>query len=93
MASKVYTKKGDKGYTSVMGNRKRFPKCDPRIDTIGTVDELNAYVGLVRASLDDYLNRTDLYPSIITRITTYDITLIKSRMIYFLSVLHWPILN
>ena len=49
MAQKVYTRKGDKGYTSVMGTTNRYKKCDPRIDAIGTIDELNCYVGMVRA--------------------------------------------
>lgn len=51
MASKVYTKKGDKGYTLVMGTRVRVPKYHPRICAIGTVDELNSFVGLIRSNL------------------------------------------
>lgn len=44
---KIYTKKGDKGETSLFGG-KRLSKHHLRIETYGTVDELNAYVGLVR---------------------------------------------
>ena len=44
---KVYTKTGDKGETSLIGGR-RLSKAHPRIDTYGLIDELNAYVGLVR---------------------------------------------
>lgn len=44
---KIYTKTGDKGTTSLFGGR-RVPKHDIRIDTYGTVDELNAYVGMIR---------------------------------------------
>jgi cob(I)alamin adenosyltransferase len=44
---KIYTKTGDAGTTSLFGG-KRVPKSDLRIDTYGTVDELNAYVGLLR---------------------------------------------
>lgn len=47
MAFKVYTKTGDKGTTGLFGG-KRLPKNDLRIEAYGTVDELNAYVGLVR---------------------------------------------
>jgi cob(I)alamin adenosyltransferase len=44
---KIYTKTGDKGETSlVYGTRVR--KNDMRIDSYGTVDELNAYIGLLR---------------------------------------------
>ena len=44
---KIYTKTGDKGTTSLFGG-KRVSKADLRIDTYGTVDELNSYIGLVR---------------------------------------------
>lgn len=43
---KIYTKTGDKGQTSLIGGT-RVPKYHLRIDTYGTVDELNAYIGLV----------------------------------------------
>ena len=49
MASKVYTKKGDKGNTSVMGTILRVPKCHSRIEALGSIDELNSYVGMVRS--------------------------------------------
>lgn len=44
---KLYTKTGDQGITSLLGG-VRVPKSDLRIDAYGTVDELNAHVGLVR---------------------------------------------
>lgn len=44
---KIYTKTGDKGTTALFGG-KRVSKADLRIDTYGTVDELNSYMGLVR---------------------------------------------
>lgn len=44
---KVYTKTGDKGLTGLIGGT-RVAKHDIRIETYGTVDELNAYVGLLR---------------------------------------------
>src|SRR5262245_21169433 len=47
--SKVYTKTGDKGQTALVGG-KMVPKNSPRIESYGTVDELNAVVGLVRRS-------------------------------------------
>ena len=43
---KIYTKKGDKGQTSLIGGTK-VPKSDLRIECYGTVDELNSYLGLV----------------------------------------------
>lgn len=44
---KIYTKTGDKGFTSLIGGTK-VPKYDLRIESYGTVDELNSYIGLVR---------------------------------------------
>jgi len=45
---KIYTKTGDTGDTSLYGG-KRVPKHSVRIDAYGTVDELNAQLGVVRA--------------------------------------------
>jgi cob(I)alamin adenosyltransferase len=47
--SKIYTKTGDSGTTGLLGGG-RASKDDLRIDAYGTVDELNAAIGLVRAS-------------------------------------------
>jgi cob(I)alamin adenosyltransferase len=44
---KIYTKTGDQGMTSLFGG-KRVSKADLRIDTYGTVDELNSWVGVLR---------------------------------------------
>ncbi len=46
---KIYTKTGDKGQTSLIGGT-RVPKHHLRIETYGTVDELNSYIGLVSDS-------------------------------------------
>ena len=45
---KIYTKTGDEGITGLLGNR-RVPKDDLRIEAYGTIDELNAALGLARA--------------------------------------------
>lgn len=44
---KIYTKTGDQGSTSLFGG-KRVLKSDLRIDTYGTVDELNSWIGVLR---------------------------------------------
>ncbi len=49
---KIYTKTGDKGQTSLFGGA-RLPKYHIRIEAYGTVDELNAYIGLVRDVADN----------------------------------------
>ena len=46
---KIYTRTGDKGETSLLGGG-RVSKADLRIEAYGTVDELNAVIGLLRAS-------------------------------------------
>ncbi|MFT7344844.1 MAG: cob(I)alamin adenosyltransferase [Lentimonas sp.] len=43
---KIYTKKGDKGNTSLIGGT-RVPKSSIRIESYGTVDELNSFLGLI----------------------------------------------
>lgn len=44
---KIYTKTGDQGKTALFGGT-RVPKHHIRIDSYGTVDELNSYLGLLR---------------------------------------------
>lgn len=46
MALKIYTKTGDLGKTSLIGGTK-VPKSHLRIESYGTIDELNSYIGLV----------------------------------------------
>ena len=46
---KIYTKTGDNGTTGLIGG-VRVSKADPQIEAYGTVDELNAHVGLIRDS-------------------------------------------
>jgi cob(I)alamin adenosyltransferase len=50
MTFKIYTKTGDKGETSLIGG-VRVPKYHLRIESYGTIDELNSYIGLVKDSL------------------------------------------
>lgn len=63
---RVYTKGGDRGETSLIGG-ERVPKDDPRLDCYGTVDELNATLGLVRTALATSAAGAHLLP-IITRV-------------------------
>jgi cob(I)alamin adenosyltransferase len=44
---KIYTKTGDTGTTSLFGG-KRVSKADLRIETYGTIDELNSWLGVIR---------------------------------------------
>src|SRR5688500_5740090 len=49
---KIYTKSGDAGETSLFDNT-RVSKADPRVEAYGEVDELNAWLGAVRAAAID----------------------------------------
>ena len=57
----IATKTGDAGTTALMYNR-RVPKNHPRIEACGTIDELNAAVGVARASATDDYVRKELLP-------------------------------
>jgi len=65
--NRIYTKSGDTGETS-LGDGSRVPKFDPRIIAYGSVDELNAVIGVARAAgvpepLDQWLKaiQNDLF--------------------------------
>ncbi len=53
MSLKIYTKTGDKGKTSLLGGTK-ISKSDTRIEAYGTVDELNAWMGLCQDLLSGH---------------------------------------
>ena len=56
---KVYTRGGDTGETSLFGGQ-RVAKDDARIESVGSVDELNAVLGVARTCLDDGQLDTEL---------------------------------
>ena len=57
--NRVYTRLGDAGETSLAGGQ-RVAKDSPRIEAYGTVDELNSFVGLARATTADAPALADL---------------------------------
>ncbi|MEB8344596.1 cob(I)yrinic acid a,c-diamide adenosyltransferase [Flavobacteriaceae bacterium KMM 6898] len=55
---KIYTKTGDKGTTALFGG-KRVSKHHIRIDSYGTIDELNTWLGLIRdQNIDEHSKNT-----------------------------------
>jgi cob(I)alamin adenosyltransferase len=59
--TRIYTRLGDDGLTH-LGDMSRVPKTDPRIEAYGTVDELNAHLGVLLVtpgteSYSDWLRR------------------------------------
>ena len=73
MSQKIYTKTGDAGQTSLIGGTK-VPKSHIRINAYGTVDELNAFVGLLGDQLADMHGR-DMLREIQDRLFTIGSTL------------------
>ena len=49
---RVYTRTGDKGETA-LASGKRVPKYHPRLETYGSADELNSFIGLLRTEVPD----------------------------------------
>ncbi len=56
---KIYTRKGDQGNTYLLGG-KQVPKHHLRIESYGTVDELNSWIGLVADLVKDNEDRARL---------------------------------
>lgn len=52
-STKIYTKTGDEGTTSLV-NGKRIAKSNLRLDAYGTVDELNSHIGVLISLLETY---------------------------------------
>lgn len=46
-----YTGKGDAGTTQLYGDKNWYPKSELIFEVLGTCDELNAYIGMVRSSM------------------------------------------
>ncbi len=65
---KIYTKKGDKGETSLIGG-DRVKKHHIRIEAYGTIDELNSYIGILRSFTSDAIN-TNVLPEVQDRLFT-----------------------
>lgn len=59
MAFKIYTKTGDLGKTSLIGGTK-VPKNNIRIESYGTVDELNSYIGLCNDLIENTACKNEL---------------------------------
>lgn len=58
--SLIYTRTGDKGTTALVGG-KRVPKTHARLEAYGTVDELNANLGMLISLIQEEAVKTYLY--------------------------------
>lgn len=56
---KIYTKTGDRGTTSLVGGERISKSCD-RIESYGTIDELNSYIGLLATYCTDEMDKNML---------------------------------
>jgi cob(I)alamin adenosyltransferase len=64
--NRIYTRRGDGGETSLVGGQ-RVAKDTLRIECYGTVDELNAFLGMARVSAREYA-QLDALPGILRRV-------------------------
>lgn len=80
---KIYTKTGDQGLTSLIGGT-RVPKHHIRIESYGTVDELNSYIGLI-ADQDITLHEKEVLKQVQDRLFTIGSLLaadpVRSKMV------------
>jgi cob(I)alamin adenosyltransferase len=53
---KIYTKKGDKGTTTLCEINNRIPKNDPHVHILGELDELNCHIGYLNSIWEDNAN-------------------------------------
>src|SRR5262245_44464282 len=65
--NRIYTKRGDSGETSLAGG-ERVSKDSPRIEAYGTVDELNAVIGLACISCTEQGNPVALLAKVLRRV-------------------------
>ncbi|MGO9607312.1 MAG: cob(I)yrinic acid a,c-diamide adenosyltransferase [Candidatus Binataceae bacterium] len=69
--TRIYTRTGDKGTTALVGGA-RVPKESGRLESYGTIDELNSIVGIVRTYLPQYIlkfgNDGEWYSEMLRRI-------------------------
>jgi cob(I)alamin adenosyltransferase len=76
---KIYTKKGDKGYTQLLSG-ENVPKYDPRVEAYGTLDEACSFIGYFYEIIDSPDIRNDLFTII------NDIFIIESHCQSFLMI-------
>jgi cob(I)alamin adenosyltransferase len=56
----LYTRKGDDGTSGLYGTKERLPKNDAMYDALGTLDELNSWVGVCKAFAKEGRRRDEL---------------------------------
>ena len=101
MKSKLYTRRGDDGTTSLVGGT-RVLKDSPRLQAYGTVDELNSWLGLLAASdaITDDTRSTlrsiqhrlfDIGAASYLDLRDSELALTRSRLAYFQAVYNYLI--
>ena len=83
--TRIYTRGGDKGKTSLVGG-VRIDKASQKLDSYGTVDELNCLVGIARAAIDA---DTGLYGAVQEELDT-SLRIIQNRLFDVGSILATP---
>lgn len=70
--NKIATKTGDNGTTGLLYG-SRVLKSDPRIEIVGSIDELSAHLGVIKAELTEFLSKKSIYLTIESAPVAYDI--------------------
>jgi cob(I)alamin adenosyltransferase len=84
MMVKIYTKRGDKGETSTLG--QKMNKADILADVLGSIDELNSFIGVVRAECTMY-NPPAGRASLKFKITDRELKKIQSNLMTIAAVI------
>ena len=98
---KIYTKTGDKGETGLFGG-ERVSKDSPRIRAYGTIDELNAFIGLaitevqddsVKSLLSDIQNKLFIIGSDLATPDNEKTKILNVRLLSFINCLKPVLIN
>lgn len=65
----LYTRKGDQGTTKIINSPERISKCSSVIEALGSIDELNSFLGLCRAKSKDLVLKIGERDFILSEIT------------------------
>lgn len=80
--SKIYTRSGDKGYTTLPLFKTRVSKDHPALEVMGTLDELNSHIGFVRSLLPGDIEKLQIIDKDLKKIQV-DLFKIGSMIIGF----------
>lgn len=75
----LYTKKGDDGKTKLFGCDQRFSKSSAIAEALGSLDEINSYLGVIKSKLGEYKILNNMGQEIILRIQN-DLFIVQAQV-------------